>query len=190
MAESFRMIFNRKTLLEFFKELDKELKQSVKLFVIGGSAASIAFNSKEGTTDIDTWSKEEKITEAYNKVISKFEHLKIPLGPAHVHIKSPKIRERFFLFEEVKYKKLKLFFPEAEDLFLLKAQRSDEKDTADLKALNERKKCKPDLILKRFKDDVLPHNYGHDKMLKIRYLVAVAKVFGEDIAEKHEQEIA
>lgn len=183
------MIFNREALLEFFNALDNELKEPVELFVIGGSAASIAFNSKDGTTDIDTWSKEEKITTAYETVVFKFKHLKIPLGPAYVQIKSPQIRERFFLFEEVKYKNLKLFFPEPEDLFLLKAQRADEKDTVDLQALHEIKKCNPNLILKRFKEDVLPHNYGSDNMLKIRYLVTVAKVFGENIAEKHEQKI-
>lgn len=184
------MIFNRETLLDFFNKLDKELIQPVELYVIGGAAASIAFNAKEGTRDIDTWLKEEKITEAYNKVVSKFEHLNIPLNPAHVHIKSPNIRKRFCLFEKEKYKNLKLFFPEAEDLFLLKAQRADEKDIFDLKALHKKNNCKPDLILKRFKNDILPQNYGSNDLLKIRYLMTIAEVFGENIAEKHEQEIS
>lgn len=177
------IVFDKKLLLEVFSKIDKELEQKSNLYLIGGAAASIAYNSKSGTIDIDLWKKESLIEEAYKKVIKKHPHLKLPFGPAKVNIDSNKMLKRFLGLSEPKFKYLKIYVPDPEDLFLLKAQRADEKDIEDLSQLHKKQHLKPEIIFKRFKEDLLPLNYGSNERLTDHYLFAVASVFGEKIAD-------
>ena len=48
------MNFNRELILKLLIEIDKQLTLKASIHIIGGSAASLAYNSKDGTKDIDT----------------------------------------------------------------------------------------------------------------------------------------
>ena len=80
------IIFDKEKLIGFFKKIDQELKVTAKLYIIGGSAACLAYNAKPGTKDIDTWKTEKAIEKAYTSVIKKYPQYKIPLSPAHVNM--------------------------------------------------------------------------------------------------------
>src|SRR5690606_4155247 len=179
------LIFNRDLLIELLQRIDKELEASAKLYIIGGSAACLAYDSKLGTKDIDTWEKEQNIENAYKKVIKKFPHLKIPLNPACVNINSPEMQNRFLPYEITGLKNLKVFVPEPEDLFLLKAQRADEKDLEDLAQLASQQKLNEKTLLQRFSQELLPLYFGDNEVLKNNYLICIEEIFGEVIADKH-----
>lgn len=176
------MIFNRELILKLLREIDKQLSKKAALYVIGGSAANLAYDSKDGTKDIDTWNKEKAIEEAYQVVIKKFPQLKIPLGPANVQISSPEMHARFKPLKDEAFDKLSVLIPEAEDLFLMKAQRAGSKDLEDLDNLHKNVKLNSKIILERFKNEILPLNAGDDELLKDRFLSCVDRVFGEKTA--------
>lgn len=179
------LIYNRDVLIELLQKIDKELASPAKLYVIGGSAACLAYDSKIGTKDIDTWNRDQTIEDAYHEVIKKFPRLKIPIGPAYVNIRSPEMLKRFKLYNIVGLVKLKVFVPTVEDLFLLKAQRAVEKDIVDLKELAKKQTLSEKILIRRFLNELLPQYFANDQILKDNYLVCVEEVFGEDIAEKH-----
>lgn len=179
------MVFNREELLNFLVELDLELEVPTDIYIIGGSAAAIAYSAKKATTDIDTWSYNKVLFKAYKKLIQKSEMKKIPLAPVYVQIKSEKMKERFFKFNELKLTNLRVFVPDPEDLFLLKAQRASEKDVDDLKNLNDIKTLNPELILERFKSELLPQNPGNDNLLIASYLYCINVVFGSKVEHEH-----
>lgn len=183
------LIYNRDILIELLQKIEEELASSAKLYVIGGSAACLAYDSKAGTKDIDTWNKEQKVNEAYSKVINKFPKLKIPIGPANVNIRSPEMLERFKLYKIDGLEKLQIFIPTVEDLFLLKAQRAVEKDITDLKELYKKNPLSEKLLLERFLYELLPLYYGNDQVLKDNYLVCIEEVLGEEIAQEHSLKI-
>lgn len=174
-------------LISLLEKIDIELEREAKLYIIGGSAACLAYNAKNATKDIDTWNIEKAIENAYEIVIKKYPELKIPLSPVHVHIDSPEMLSRFRVYKIVNLKKLVVLMPEAEDLFLMKAQRADEKDLVDLVNLSKLKKINSDFLLHRFKNELLPLNAGNDELLIENYLVCIERVFGERVAELHQK---
>jgi len=183
------LIFDKKRLQEFLRKLDSEINQNIKLYIIGGAAATLAYDSKQGTVDIDTWGEDKNLQAAYLKVIKKHPRLKLPFGPAKVHIQSVAMLNRFVLYEKIVLRNLMIKVPLPEDLFLLKAQRADEKDIFDLIELHKKMLLDPQKILKWFKADVLPHNPGNDDSLINNYLFCVAKVFGQPTAKTHTAKI-
>lgn len=106
-----------------------------------------------------------------------------------MHIQSSSIFNRFVLYTELKLSKLIIRVPEPEDLFLLKAQRGDEKDIRDLIELDQNRKLDEELIFKRFKIDILPFSYANDSFLIDNYLFCIDKVFGTKVAKKHHKSI-
>ena len=181
------LIYDRQALIDFLHKIDDELYREAKIYIVGGSAACLAYDSKDGTKDIDTWMQEKAIEEAYVKVLKNNPNFRIHLGPIGVQISCPKMQSRFYEYTDEKFKKLKIFIPEAEDLFLMKAQRAEEKDLVDLENLNEQLTLDSKAILARFKNELLPQYFGNDELLKDNYLTCVERVFGEDEAEIHEQ---
>lgn len=184
------LIFNRNELIKFLELLDKELQCQASLYIIGGSAACIAFDSKHATKDIDTWKKEKAVDDAYDQVIKKNPRLKVPLAPALIQINSPKMQARFVKYKDTHFDKLNIYVPEAEDLFLMKAQRADEKDLFDLEELSKKVKLSPLLILDRFRKEILPLHAGSDELLIDRYLICIERVFGDREIELHERELS
>ena len=184
------MVFNKEALQNFIVKLDQEITEKSSLYLIGGASAILAYNAKSGTQDIDLWDSTKDLQQASQRVAKKFPHLKIHFGPAYVHIKSENMLKRFVQLKTLKLSKIKLMVPDPEDLFLLKAQRSDEKDLADLVSLKTTVKIKENTLLKRFKEDVLPLNYANDDILITNYLVAIEKVFGGEVCERHQKTLA
>jgi len=183
------MTFNKDALLKLLDMIDEELEKKAKIHIIGGSALTIAFGSKKGTKDIDTWENEENIKKAHRAVLNKHPEIKIPLAPAYVHIHSNEMKARFKKYDKQSFKKLTIYIPEPEDLFLLKAQRADEKDLQDLIDLNKVSSLSDELILNRFREELLPQNPGSDEDLLIKYLTTIEKIFGDKAAENHAKQL-
>lgn len=64
MGEQTEVIFDKEKLLDFFVKLDQELNEKIPLYIIGGAAATIAYDSKHGIKDIDTWESEVRVDTA------------------------------------------------------------------------------------------------------------------------------
>jgi len=189
VERGYDLIFDKGQLEEFLKKLDNELTTKVELNVIGGAAATLMYDSKAGTRDIDTWGTVRALQEAYQRVIKKYPELKLPFGPSNVHIQSSAMLKRFVLYEKLDLSKLKIKVPLPEDLFLLKAQRADEKDVDDLIELHKKVALDQEKILNWFKTDLLPLNGGNDVLLIEKYLFCIDLVFGSTTARKHEKSL-
>ena len=96
---------------------------------------------------------------------------------------------RFRPLDDHHCEKLKIFIHEAEDLFLMKAQRAGSKDLEDLENLAKKVKLDAQLILERFKKEILPLNACDDELLKDRFLSCIDKVFGEKVASGFTKQI-
>ena len=183
------MIYTKKDLESFFIALDSELQSKHTIILIGGAAAALHYKSKIGTIDIGTYNSIEDLKEAYRRTLAKHPELKIPFnaalpaqGPVHME-------KRLEEYHEISLKKLTIKIPEAHDWIMLKTARCEEKDIADMKDLAKQYKIDPAILLKLFKEEMLPHNPGNDQNLKANYLYMINVIFGLRLAEEHEKSL-
>ncbi|MEZ4753551.1 MAG: DUF6036 family nucleotidyltransferase [Bdellovibrionota bacterium] len=183
------MIYTKKDLEKFLIALDKEVESKHKIVVIGGAAATLHYNSKQGTIDIDTYNSIANLKTAYERTIKKFPDLKIPLSAA-VPAQGPvNLNDRLEKYSNSLIKNLEILIPEAHDWVLLKTSRCEEKDLADIKELSEVRNIDPSILQERFANEMLPQNPGNDELLISAYLYMISVVFGEQIATQHQKSL-
>lgn len=182
-------VFDRTSLEQYLGKLAAELDTKTTIYIIGGASAILAYDTKTATLDIDLWETSKALQAAHSMVIKKFPHLRIHLGPAHVHIQSNEMLKRFSPLTTLNFPKLKIMVPTPEDLFLLKAQRADEKDLNDLINLHRKQQLNEKLLIERFLGDVLPLNYSNDEFLVTNYLLCIERVFDSETGEAHQAKI-
>ena len=183
------MIYTKQNIEEFLIALDSELDSKQEIIVIGGAAATLHYNSKEDTIDIDTYNSIESLKEAYRKVVEKLPNLKIPLSAAAPVFGPVNITERLEESSEVPLENLKIFVPEVHDWILLKTARSDEKDITDIKDVASLKEIDHLILKERFKTEMLPYNPGNDELLVSAYLYMISILFSEAVAKEHQDYI-
>ncbi len=63
--------FSKEEILTFLAAVDDELSEKVKVILIGGAAAILAFGNKRGSIDIDTYNKIDQLEKAIKKATKK-----------------------------------------------------------------------------------------------------------------------
>ena len=131
--------FSRKKLIEFFKTLDSLLTAETQVTLIGGSAIILGHGIDRGTTDVDPWGKvltalQDKWSEAV-----KISGIDIQLDTSAGVAQGPDgFEDRLKKLTGQKFKHLKILYPEAHDLALMKVIRNVDIDANDIDALHKK----------------------------------------------------
>lgn len=184
-----KVIFTADELKQFLIALDRELTKPCSIVLIGGAVATLHFQTKTGTLDIDTFQRVEELAIACEAVRAKNPKLQIPFDAAGPAQGPSRMAERYEEYKELPLKNLRILVPEKHDWILLKTARCDEKDITDIRALTKKYSINPDILKRRFIDEMLPQNPGSDEDLIYRYLYMISVIFDEAVAVEHESAV-
>lgn len=166
----------------FLTAIDANLRQKVRITVIGGGAIALAHGVDRNTTDIDTLDNQ---TDALRSAIRKARSdtgLDIPLAPARVsdvpwHSDQRMIR----VLKELE--KLEVWALEAHDVALSKTVRGHENDFAAIKKLHEKVALDQATLVERWLTE-MTHVIGKRQRIDQNFELLIERLFGEIAAEE------
>lgn len=171
----------------FLKAVDANLAAPFRVVVIGGAAASLAFQSDRGTRDIDTINDSSPIRKAI-EAAARATGLQIPVSPAGVWDGPYEYEDRLRRVRIRGLKRLQVFVPEVHDWVLMKSMRADERDLQAVKDVASRKKLDRRLLCDRFTTE-MTHVMGAPKRIEGNFLAMIEYVFGVQAADDAERRI-
>lgn len=182
------MNYNREHFIQFLEALDGELSKNLQLIIIGGASLSLAYNSSNVTIDIDVINKMNKDLEEAISRAKKKSHLNIPVSTTLVRAEILHMERRLYTPVELyKLINLKILVPEKHDLALMKAARNEARDIQDIQGLHAKDPLDPEILLMRFKEEVLTLNSGDDSILKEKFLEMIESLFGSELSNQLEK---
>ncbi len=179
--------YNAKEIERFLTILDSLLAKKVKIIIIGGTAAALAYKVSNVTQDIDTWNSTKELLNAIKKA-QEITKLNIPVGQANVADAPYLFEERLIPFKPEYYKKLQIFVPEVIDLILMKTLRAYEHDLDAIEQMVKNQKVKSNNLFKRYTQE-LNSAVGDKRKLDLNFLAMIERCFGSSIADKLETKL-
>jgi hypothetical protein len=171
------------------KLVDAELKTEASMVIIGGAAIALEYANRHLTRDLDTSTAIEgallEAVERAQKAIKARDRLEEPplVGTAGVFDAPEGYEERCRPVRIAGLRQLRVFVPERHDLALMKAARGDERDLAALAAMHRRKPFRLKTLVSRYNEMQFT---GSPEALRSRFLLLVARLFGESAAKRVE----
>lgn len=147
-------------LLALLRDIDGKLggekpESQVNLYILGGAAAVIAYDSPRGTMDIDAYLEDRRVSRRFQEWAGEGKELSIKHGGIYFHpanltimlIEDPDWRERASEFYAGQFKNMKLFVISKEDLILSKLSRYNDRDREDINFLAKNNAIDPEKLI-------------------------------------------
>jgi hypothetical protein len=175
--------YTENQIVEFLKAIDRHVKKSAELIIIGGTAASIAYGFKRPTQDIDTANEvDANLKAAITAAILETGH-NIPVSKATIYDGPYNHEDRWIEFEAAQFKKLTVKVPDPVDLILMKSLRLEEHDLAAIKAIIDSQSITADAIISRYLEEMSSAIKAQDD-LDFNLMVLVDHCYGARMAAK------
>ena len=161
----------------FLEAVDRHLVRSVRIEVIGGSAAALAHGATSTTTDLDTFtytSAELDRAVAHAAVATGFAIPVTHAGVADVPINYSDRLERHLPH----LAQLEVWVLEKHDLVLSKAVRCHEHDLQQLREIHQHVGLSAEVLVQRFVAE-MQHVIGDPVRIRTDFLLMIEDVFGE-----------
>lgn len=165
----------------FLEAVDRHLGARVRVIIIGGSAAALAYDVRSGTTDVDTF---ETDLHALSDALARARvetGLHIPFVPAGVADMPWEYQTRL-VRELAHLERLDVRVPERHDLALSKALRCHEGDLQVIEDMHAVEPFQLDTLVTRFEAE-LGHAVGAPERRRLNFLACVERLFGEIVAD-------
>lgn len=169
-------------IIEFLKAIDRNLSSKQEIRIIGGTAATLGYNFKEATQDIDTTNSVEKIERAIMKAVEET-GFNIPVSRTGVFDAPYEYESRLVVYGPKLFSNLTVKVPEAIDLILMKTMRLEAHDLSAIKQIVEEKSVTPEQLVKRFNSE-MDHVIKPRSDLEFNFLAMIEDCFGEDARAK------
>lgn len=167
----------------FLRALDKHVSGAISFTVIGGAAASLAFQATSGTMDIDTSTNVGDLEEACERA-RKETGLAIPFGQSTVFEAPYEYESRLKSVDFPGLKNLKIHVPEKHDWAFMKIARLLDKDKQAIKEVSERVGFDKDVFLRRFQSEMTHIEPAND--LRFYFLTMMEELYGKKEADRME----
>ena len=171
------------------KLVDAELEAEASMVIIGGAAIALEYANRHLTRDLDTSTSIQgallDAVERARKAIQAEDDLDEapPVGAAGVFDAPEGYEERCRLVRIAGVRRLRVHVPERHDLALMKAARGDGRDLAALATMHRRKPFRLKTLVARYEEMQFT---GSPEALRSRFLLLVARLFGEAAAKRIE----
>jgi hypothetical protein len=179
--------YREKEILTLLKGIDKRINFSFKIVIIGGSAAALAYQYREGTKDIDTANRIDEIRSAYEEA-KKDTGLDIPLEKAGVEDGPWHYESRLIAISPEEFKYLSVLVPEKHDLALMKTVRGDAQDFQAILEIHKNVDLNIHVLKDRFINE-MTHVLGEKRRIKLHFLSLIEILFGTSEADKIEPDL-
>jgi hypothetical protein len=174
--------FGHVELERFLTALDEHLTAPFDLVIIGGTAASLAYQVRDATRDIDSLYSVEGLREAH-EAAKDATGLDIPLETVGIWDGPAALEDRLVALEIAGLKRLRIRVPERHDLVLMKIMRADAHDLDAARQIHEREPLELERLLRLF-DEEMAHVHGNKREILLNFLALVEILFAEDEARK------
>jgi hypothetical protein len=178
----------------FLRELDAEVasageRQSPpELLIIGGAAASLAYGFTRATLDIDLYyGLDDDLRSAIARVVARL-GLAIPVGHAAIADAPYSFEERLRNLEIDGVEHLRLRVPAPQDLIVMKLLRGAEHDLDAAVAIASNGGVTVAVLLEAMLES--SHAVGSAEARRFSFLADIARIYGDDVAEKVEPVLA
>lgn len=178
--------FQPSEIQEFLEAADSFLKSSFDLIIIGGAAAALAYKASKTTTDIDTANQLPEELQVAFEAASERTGLAIPVSMAGVFDPPYFYEDRLQQYDPINLKFLKAYIPEQHDLALMKIVRGYENDIQVICEIHENTPFCFETLVERFLKE-MPQVIGHPKTIRMNFVLAIFKLFGDELADQAEE---
>jgi hypothetical protein len=162
----------------FLHAVDRRLTSRVRVVIIGGSAAALAFGVTSTTDDIDTLqTMQAELGEAVRQAAADT-GLRIPMRTSTV-ADVPHDYEDRLERHLPELRRLEVWVLEKHDLALSKSIRCTDNDRQQIQELHLRVGLSFDILVERFRTEVHPIAVGHPDPRRDYFLTIVEDLFGE-----------
>ncbi len=175
--------FSRDQLEEFLRAVDDELDRKVEVVVIGGAAIALAYASKYGTRDIDTWPLFGQLDEKSCERASRKTGLKVPVQPSGVAQGPESFDERLRQVKRLHLRNIKVYVPERHDLAIMKTTRGYTDDLQAVELVHKRTPLDLEKLIERYKETWVT---GPRSSFRLSFLALVERLYGKRVAAKVE----
>jgi hypothetical protein len=162
----------------FLAAVDRHLKEPFELFVIGGSAAALAYGASRATRDIDTWDPYYTRIDSALEAARKETGLNIPVEHPGVHDGPHDLEDRVQVVGIPGLRRLVVKVPEKHDLVLMKTLRGEEPDLQAAEDIKASQGLDFDTLLTRYVEE-MSHCVGEPRRLDLNFFVLVERLYGE-----------
>jgi len=178
--------FSSAEFLEFLHAVDGGLEQPCSVVLIGGAAVGLVYRSAHTTLDLDVWSASSS---SFWRAVRDANHgraTQVPVQRVTIAVAPWSMEDRLESLHAGRFKRLRLFVPEAHDLALLKIARAEAHDLDAIADIHTVHALSLEVLLERYRESVT-QVIGSPEMHRLNFLAAVARLFGEDEAERLER---
>lgn len=180
---------NEREFLDFFREIDERLGKDklfskITLYIFGGAAAVIAYGSKRGTLDIDTYIDERAVREHLLKWTGRGSELEHRHG-LYLHgantelmlLETPDWKIRSIEILRGKLKHLQVMAISKEDLILSKLSRYNDRDREDIQFITGKYSINPDKLISYYQS-ARQYYAGNQQTLDTTFNIVLKEYFG------------
>jgi hypothetical protein len=187
VADSGEVTFSKDEILTFLSAVDAELKKKIKIILIGGAAAILAFGHQRVSSDIDTFNSIEGLEGAIKKAIKKT-GLKIGFTRSGVSFAPDHFEKRLNPYTEGNFKFLDVWIPEPHDFVMMKTTRLITRDLEDIVEVHKKHPLDADRLLNLYTKE-MSHYVGSEEQFEANYLYIIEKLFGYKTYKAHKAKI-
>jgi len=179
----------KRELLDFFRDIDERFgkekpAKKIALYIFGGAAVVIAYGSRRGTLDIDTYVEDRAIKGKLLEWAGQGSELEKKHG-FYLHnanteimlIETPHWKERSVEILSGKLKHIQAMALGKEDLILSKLSRYNDRDREDIQFITEKYNIDPDRLLAYYKSARL-YFVGNLETLDTTFNIVLREHFG------------
>jgi len=168
-----------------FEAADAHLSESVSILVIGGTAVALGHGIDLVTRDIDTWDAIPPALKNAFEMAREVSGLDIPVHHAAVADAPYDFETRIESLNLEDLRKLRVLIPEKHDLALMKVLRGYEHDLQMVQAISDKHGLEFEILTQRYLTE-MGHVIGDSRMLNLKMLAAVERLFDEKSVRKLE----
>ncbi len=168
---------------DFLRLVDAELAEPCTIVIVGGAAIGLAYAHRHVTGDIDVMPiRNERFWKAVEKAQARLDS-PIPLQAVGIVQPPYQYEDRLRPLELKGLRRLNVLIPEAHDLALMKVARGEAHDLAAIEEIHRVTPLSRDTLIARY-EETRPQFIGNPADLRLGFLAMVARLFGEEEAER------
>jgi hypothetical protein len=179
--------FDKAQLVAFLRAVDHNLRERIKVVVIGGAAAAIGYDSRVRTSDIDVFNVLEGSVEALVEAADRARRqtgFAVSVGTAAVADLPYNHETRLRRVRGLSLEQLTVIVPEKYDLALSKIVRGYPHDIDAIESMSERHHLARQTLVRRFETELMKEAIGDPKELALNMAIVAGRLYGFDEARK------
>lgn len=179
--------FDKAQLVAFLRALDRHLTGKVEMVVIGGAAASVAYDARTRTADIDIFRLRAGTSEQVQAAAEKARletGLSVSVAAATVADLPYDHEHRLKPVRGLRLDNLRLLVPDKYDLALSKAMRGYPHDIEAVQSMNEHHRLALPTLVKRFEAELMNVAVADPQRIALNVVMVVARLHGFDEGRK------